>query len=159
MEEAFHEAETKGSAILSFANHDYRDIRPDVEQARLWLEAIRGKHPKVKLRFSGALDAARIHTAILEPDNGTSLSLNVSLDTNILTVRVEKGVLFGPQPFMAFQTKSGDYFHDNMDVQIPGKHYSYVLDAQTIMADTLATIGIGAAGRNGSADVKLLRLA
>jgi len=157
VEEAFREAEENGSAILAFADHDYRDIRPDVAYVRQLLSAARPKYPHVTMRFSGALAAARAHTQTIEPTRHSPLALQVELQNNALSVRIKDGVLFGSQPFLALKTKGNEYHHDNLDVQIPGKLYTYALDAQTILPHDLAAIGVGAAGRDGSCDVKILK--
>lgn len=54
LRQAFLEARQSGKAVLAFADHDYRDIRPDVEAVRAMVAAVRAEFPDVSLRFSGA---------------------------------------------------------------------------------------------------------
>lgn len=158
VDHAFGEARNKGSAILAFANHDYRDIRPDVNQVREMLTTVKKRYPNVNMRYAGALSAARLHTQHMEPHELEPLQLQAEVKDNVLSVTVSRGKLFGPQPFLALKTKQGQYRHDNFDVQEPGRHYTYTFDAQTIDPGELATIGIASAGRDGSTAVHLLRM-
>jgi hypothetical protein len=153
--QAFREAGESGSAILAFADHDYRDMRPDVEIVRGLLAEIRPEFPDVALRFAGAEEAARAHLGV----NGVPApKLVVKLEGNRLDVQLEAGEIFGPQPFLALRTRDGRVFHDNFDFQVPGRHWTYVLDYQTIDTAALSRIGVGVAGRYGKFDVVNLDL-
>jgi len=66
-----------------------------------------------------------------------------------LTVSLNKGSIFGPQPFLAIETKLGQFYHDNLDFMEPGKSWSYVFDKQTIELCDIKQIGVGSAGRYG----------
>ncbi|MCG9687461.1 hypothetical protein L1D13_11050, partial [Vibrio tubiashii] len=57
--EAFKEAQEEGSAILSFSNHDYREMRGDIDYVRGLLSECRSEFPDVKIAFAGANEAAR----------------------------------------------------------------------------------------------------
>lgn len=151
--QAFDDAMESGSAILAFSNHDYRDIRPDVDYVRDLIERVRSDYPDVTLKFSGAVEAAREHTREHLDKSCEEIGLSMEIEGNTLFVNVEKGKLFGPQPFLALKTRCGNYFHDNLDVQEPGKRYSYVMDAHTLTLENLAMIGVGASGVDGSSDV------
>lgn len=145
--EAFTQAKEHGSAIIAFADHDYRDIRPDVRHMREMLADIRGRFPDVHIRFSGAEHAARAHVGVVEP----SLDMKppvfaLKLDGARLHVHLTEGSLFGPQPFLAMKTRDGRYHHDNLDVVKPGRHWTYVLDEQTLPPQVLEKIGVGGAG-------------
>lgn len=147
---AFEDAQTRGSAILAFADHDYRDIRPDVEQVRRLLATVAPMFPEVALRFSGAEEAARLHVCALEnrsPKEPPAFEIN--LEGNRLHVRLVAGCLFGPQPFLAIRDKAGGYFHDNLDVLRPAKHWTYVFDEQTLPIALVHSVGVGAAGIDG----------
>lgn len=159
VDEAFCNAAEHGSAILSFADHDYRDIRPDVDYVRALLGPARKKHPNVKLRFSGAEQAAREHIKTLQPDADMAVpEFDVTLEDNRFYVQLKSGALFGPQPFLAIQDKAGHFHHDNFDEVERGKHWCYVLDSQTMPASAIATIAAAGAGPAGGFDVKKLTL-
>lgn len=157
---AFADAASHGSAILAFADHDYRDIRPDVEQVRQLIATVAPDYPDVALHFSGAEEAARQHVCRLEnraPQCPPRLALQ--LDGNRLHVRLSGGSIFGPQPFLAILDKGGNYHHDNLDVIEPSSHWTYVFDEQTLPVDLLRSVGVGAAGMDGGFGTSLLPLA
>ena len=151
--EAFSEAAEKQTAILAFANHDYRDIAPDVVEVMQSLKSIRNEYPDVKLKYAGAEAAA---VATLEDPNEEMLQLSVRLDKNRVFVEVVSGEVFGPQPFLAIKSRESRYFHDNLDVIDPGKVWTYLLDQQTIQIDQVSKLGVGGAGRYGGFSVSVL---
>ena len=152
---AFMEAHESGSAILAFSDHDYRDIRPDVEVVRAMINEIKPEFPEVSLRFSGAEEAAR---DVLGVGAEPAPQLSLRLIENRLVIQVEKGHIFGPQPFLALKTREGRVFHDNLDVQMPGRLWTYMLDTHTLLPSALVSIGIGAAGRHGGFHVACLEM-
>ncbi len=150
LREAFREARAQGSAIVAFADHDYRDIRPDVRDLRDLLHRVRDEFGDVQIRFSGAEQAARAHVAVTEPGlDQEPPSFGLKLEENRLHVELEYGSLFGPQPFLAIKSRQGIYYHDNLDEITAARHWSYVFDEQTLPLDAIEVIGIGASGRCG----------
>ncbi|WP_260260080.1 hypothetical protein [Vibrio intestinalis] len=152
---AFVEANNMGSAILAFADHDYRDIRPNVDYVRGIVESLRSEYPSVKVKFSGAEQAA---VAVTGNTNQTPLKLAASIERNVLKVKVLSGELFGPQPFLAIKTLQGDYYHDNFDIQTPGIEYTYTFDFNTVPLKSVSSIGVASAGRYGAFDVQKIML-
>jgi hypothetical protein len=156
VQDAFTEARQHGSAIVAFADHDYRDIRPDVRKMREMLTRVRRDFPDVQIRFSGAEEAARAHVRLVEPAlNESPPEFLLEIFDNRVHVRLKKGSLFGPQPFLALKTRDGRYFNDNFDIVTPGCHWTYVLDDQTLPMSALEVIGVGGAGRSGGSGVAL----
>lgn len=154
VEQALQQARQAGSAILAFADHDYRDIRPDVDRVREMLRQARTQHPEVRIRFGGAVAAARAHLAALgRLDSQGPVALSLELDDAVLSVRCTSGRCFGPQPFLAYKSRTGAYVHDNFDVQEPERHWTYTFDAQTMHLQDLACIAVGSAGMDGSVAV------
>lgn len=155
--EAFEEARKHGSAIIAFADHDYRDLRPDVQQFRRLLADVRPLFDDVSIRFSGAHEAAQSHVAATESGLVSDpVVLELGLDGERLHVRRRSGQVFGPQPFLALRDKGGRYFHDNFDLIEPGNHWTYVFDAQTLPLEVVDRIGVGCAGRSGGSFVATL---
>lgn len=159
VQQAFDDAANAGSAILAFADHDYRDIRPDVRRVREMVAQARAARPGVRIRFSGATAAARAHLQALGrlPD-AAPLALQATLADGVLHVRCTAGQCFGPQPFLAYRTLDGRFIHDNLDVQEPERHWTYTFDAQTVPPQALACIAVGSAGADGSVAVERLSL-
>ena len=144
--EAFNDARNYGKAILAFADHDYRDIRPDVNAVREMLAHVRSEFPEVQIQFSGAEKAARdLLGKSLEP----APQLSISLINNRIIIKLERGTIFGPQPYLVLKDRMGKLYHDNLDIQEPGSLWTYVLDEQTLKPDQLAVAAVGAAGKFG----------
>ena len=152
--EALRQASESGSAILAFADHDYRDIRPDVRRVREMLQEARRQYPNVRVRFSGAVDAARrhLHTRGQIPKHD-ALALTMNVNGGLLSVRCTAGQCFGPQPFLSYKTRSGVYIHDNFDLQEQERHWTYTFDAQTVALEDVECIAVGSAGADGSVAV------
>lgn len=158
LHQAFRDAETEGSAVFAFANHDYRDIRPDVEYVRGLLKQVRRDHPKARIRFAGATEAARLHTARLAERSLEPLQLELGYDTNRITVRVVRGAVFGPQPYLALKTICGRYFHDNFDLQVPRREWTYTLDGHALPPEQVEMVAAASAGADGSVCARRIRL-
>lgn len=151
--EAFLEAQTHGSAILAFANHDWRDMRPDINYVLDILNKIKVKFPDVNIKYTGAQEAA---VALTSEQGYPQLRLEAHLEKNQLIVKCTEGKIFGPQPFLAIKSIEGIYFHDNFDVITPGQIWSYFFDDQTIDLAAVEVIGVGSAGRFGGFYVEKL---
>jgi hypothetical protein len=151
--EAFSEAQTTGAAILSFADHDYRDMRPDVNEVRSMLYNIKVEFPDVLIKYAGAEEAAILLT---NNSDKPEPKLSMKLVDNRMVVEVVEGEIFGPQPFLAIKTKEGHYYHDNLDIIEPKKQWTYVFDSQTLELANIDLIGVGTAGRYGKSCVVTL---
>ncbi len=151
--EAFSEADSSGAAILAFADHDYRDIRKDVDEVRKLLGVVKVGYPTVKIKYAGA-EAAAIQ--LLGLQDKPQLELALSLDSNRIFVEVVSGEIFGPQPYLAIKIRTGQYFHDNFDVIEHRKKWTYVFDEQTIHRLNVSLVGVGCAGRFGGYCIQTL---
>jgi hypothetical protein len=153
--EAFEEAKKNGSSILAFANHDFRDIRPDILYIQNLLRTTKNNFPEVKIKFIGAERAAQALDNVLTPQK---INFDLTLSGNNLIAKIVEGRIFGPQPYLAIETKSGHFYHDNFDVLVPEKSFSYFFDEATIPINEIKTIGVGSAGKKGSFCVKLMHI-
>jgi hypothetical protein len=153
--EAFLEAQSQGNAILAFANHDWRDMRPDINYVTEMLRRVSKRFPDVKIRYSGAEEAA---VMLRGYDQKDAVKLEINLLGNTLIVECTQGEIFGSQPFLALQSRAGQYFHDNLDVIEPRKKWGYVFDEQTISLGGISQIGVGTAGLYGNFSVACIRL-
>ena len=156
--EALSDAEKNGVSILSFANHDWRDIRPDVEYIRNIVAKCRKKYPNVNIKFSGAQEAAKDIIFGNEKVNYSKLILKGYFEKSKFIVEVKQGELFGPQPFLAIKTIDGKYLHDNFDVEIPSKRYSYTFDHHTIDKRAISKIAAASADKYGYYSIDIIEL-
>lgn len=144
--EAFDEAQKYGRAVLAFADHDWRDLRPDISKLQEMLCKVKVEYPNVQIRFSGAEEAA---VAVSGFEGNRTPVIQMELVENRLEVEVVDGEIFGPQPFLAIKSKDGNYYHDNLDVQIHRKKWIYIFDELTLHLDSIKTIAVGSAGKYG----------
>jgi hypothetical protein len=155
VDSAFARASAENPVILGFADHDFRDMRKDIESVYAMVKKSADKFPAVKWAHAGAKEAAR---KVLNLPSAP-LDFDVALDTrgSSQLLRVEaRGQVFGPQPFLAVRTLDQRYIADNFDFQAPGKLWSYTLDQQSILPGSFDRIGIGAASPDGSTCVVVL---
>ena len=86
------------------------------------------------------------------------LDIDLFINKNIITAEIKEGEIFGSQPFLAIKDKKNNYYHDNFDVVVHGKKWTYVLDNQTINKKSIKTIAIGSAGKYGKYVTKKIEL-
>ena len=159
IQKAFADSRQNGRAILAFADHDYRDIRPDVNHVRAMLQKVHSDFPDVRISFSGAEQAAQSHVAVIEPTSVSSPpEFCLRLDGNRAHIELQGGSLFGPQPFLAIKSVFDNYYHDNFDVVSQGKHWTYVFDDQTLPLSQVSQIGVASAGLSGGFGVSKLNV-
>jgi hypothetical protein len=156
--QAFEEARAGLPVVLAVTNHDFRDMRPDVDEVRRLLCAVAPAFPDVPFRFSEAVTAMR---AALGLARGKPCDLDMSLTpagrgTHVLEVTSESPT-FGPQPWLALKTVAGSYHHDNLDIDVPFHRWRYVFDEETIPAGAVCDIGVAANSPSGVTTVSVLK--
>ncbi|MDY6867884.1 MAG: hypothetical protein SVT56_08260 [Chloroflexota bacterium] len=141
---AFEEANKGIPVVLAFTNHDFRDIRRDVCYVRELLIKVSKDYPDVAFSFSEATRAMR-KALKLPPVSPCDFELQFEGASERTIMRVKtKTPTFGPQPFLAIKTLSGEYLHDNFDIQTPNHEWSYTFDEQTLKINAIESIGIAA---------------
>ena len=149
VDRAFQRAADGEDTILSFADHDWRNMMLDVEEAYEMIVSASKKYKTVKWVNSGASQAAKavlkintnkIHLTTQIIDEGSRKKLLVETDIDT----------FGPQPFLAIRTKGGRYIMDNFDFQIPRRAWSYTFDEHSILIDDIDCIGVATNSLQGT---------
>jgi hypothetical protein len=125
------------------------------------LRRVAPDYPEVAFRYAEAREAMnRVLFGSYEPPTTPLLSAEVSegprAGTRQLTVSATEPT-FGPQPFLALRTCSGEYHHDNLDFQEPFRRWTYVLDDLTFPWEALDRVGVASNDRRGFAHVVLVR--
>lgn len=146
---AFDEAKAHGSAVLSFADHDFRDMGVDIEKVYPIIRKV-SDETGIPFEYASAVEAMRGFKGIDAQPPGLKVELKKESDKTVLAVDVRD--LFGTQPFLAI--KSGEQFvWENMDRT---DRYYYTFDSSTIEWDRIDKIGIAANSRSGVTEVIVL---
>jgi hypothetical protein len=155
--QAFAEAREGKPVVLAVTNHDFRDMRPDVDEVRGLLARVAPDYPDVAFRVAEAVTAMRRALGLpSEPACSLELSLERSGDgAHVLEIATDTPT-FGPQPWLALKTKSGTYHNDNLDFDEPFRRWRYVFDDETFPLGALERIGVAANNSVGVTTVKLL---
>jgi hypothetical protein len=141
--EAFQEAKDGKPVIMSYSDHDYRDLRNDVYEILSIIKKVSKDFQDVDFIFSEAANAMRQALSLPKlPRCDLELDLKaVSDNVHVLTVRSNTPT-FGPQPYLAIKTVTQDYHHDNFDFQIPNLSWTYTFDNETFPLRAVETIGV-----------------
>ena len=157
--QAFQEARQGRPVVLAFTNHDFRDLRPDVETVRTMLASAVADFPDVRFEFSEAVNAMRRALDLTpQPPCDLDLSLLAVGDfAHVLEVE-SKTPTFGPQPWLALRTSAGTYHYDNFDMDVPFHRWRYVFDQETFPLRALDAIGVAANNAYGITTVAVMDL-
>jgi len=154
--QAFKEASKSQPVVMCFANHDFRDITPDVENISKMVKKVSKDFSDVDFIYSEAIDAMRKANDIKKmPKCKLSLTLEQIKDFHLLTIESDTPI-FGPQPFFALKTVTDHYIHDNLDFQIPNKKWTYIFDRDTINLNAVEKIGVAANNSYGVTSVAVI---
>lgn len=155
--QAFAEAREDKPVVLAFTNHDFRDMRPDIEGVRALIAKVAPDFPDVPFAFSEALGAMRGALGI-ERQAPCELDIEVTevaSARHVMEVRSSTPT-FGPQPWLALRTASGAYHFDNFDIEQPFHRWRYVFDEDTFPLNALDAVGVAANNAYGTATVAVL---
>lgn len=159
IEKAFAKAENGENVYLGITDHDWREMSEEVDDFREKLQKVVVKHPDVMFKFSETVEAFRKVIGYTDEEiTKNKIDFKAGFIDNILHVEIINGEPFGPQPYLAIKTKTGDYFHDNFDFQEYKKSYTYVFDAYTIPKETIDEIVIAVNDKYGNQCIKEVKM-
>ncbi len=151
--DAFQQAEDGKDAILAFANHDFRDMRAEVDNAMRMIQEVSADFPDVAFHYSNAIDAMCKVEGIESPSPELRIEFEDGKDgTGRLNV-CARNALFGSQPFLAIETKEGRYLWDNLDYGLEKNTWSYVFDDKTLGLDVINTVALAANSVAGKTEI------
>lgn len=153
--EAFEYADKNGSAILAFTNHDFRDMKQEIDRVRTLIANVAKKYPQVEFYYEDAVSAMK--KILNMPQSEVEFGLELSYEKGIIKVRSNREI-FGPQPFFAIRTITGNYYWDNLDWGDEENVWYYTLDEHTFLPEMIDTIGVAANDRCGNVSVKCMSL-
>ena len=146
---AFQESQLTGKSILSFTNHDFRNMAGEIESTYQLIESVRSEYPNVSTVNCNALEAFRLYLNI-NSDSIDSMStelLQVSDESHILKVATSRKV-FGPQPFLAIKLFNNKYTWKNFDF-VSETEWSFTFDWQDVLLSNCKNVCIAAPFDNG----------
>ncbi len=151
--QAFIQAE-EGPTILSFSNHDFRDMREEIEYVRLLIQRVSKEYPDVKFHFSNAVTAMQKAENLLPESVGLEIRpcIDEEHDSAIFYIKA-KNHIFGTQPFFAFKTISGQYMWDNLDYGESLNMWSYVFDDKTLNISAIQQVAVAANSPSGVTEI------
>ena len=157
---AFQEAREGMPILMAFTDHDFRDVRQDVNIVRGMLRDIKSEFPDVEFVYCDALTAMR---RALELSKAPKCELELSLHSvadkaHVLTVRTDQPT-FGPQPYLAIKTIAGTYHHDNFDFQVPHHEWTFVFDEETLPLQAVERVGVATNNSFGVTSIARLNIA
>lgn len=152
--DAFKRADHGNPTLLSFTNHDFRDMKSKILKIKNMIKKVSSESPKVKFKYCNAVEAMREVIGIKEKELLTP-DFNVEIEKRRKTSKLKiktKNDIFGPQPFFAVKTKIGGYIWSNLDFQ-EGNNWSFTFDYNTLPIDSIEKIGIAANTNAGVTEV------
>ncbi|RAU23552.1 hypothetical protein CU669_00130 [Paramagnetospirillum kuznetsovii] len=161
MDKAFARAETGLPTLVGLCSHDHRDIGPEVDHVRDLIAEAQKKYPGVTVKFAEAREAFR---KVLWPerDSFPEFELEMRLhpasadDCAYVEIIAAKGAVFGPQPYLAIETRGKRFITDNLDFDTRPGRWFYAFHHDTLPLEEVARVGVGANDAFGSTSVKVL---
>ena len=148
--EAFKLAQEEGKAILAFTDHDYKDMKYDIERIRHFLKRATEEYTDVKFEYTDAITAMRKYCGI----SSEKLEMNCEIiqDNKVKLEVTTKGKIFGSQPYLALKTNDKNYIWDNFDFDRENV-WSYTFDCHSIEYDKIEEIGVAANNDYGKCEI------
>jgi len=163
MDKAFARAQAGQPALVGLASHDFRDLYVETEHLAGLVNAAAARFPDVTFKYCTSLEGFRIATGAtaqsVEP-----LELELTLDAEPkddvpnLTIKLIRGKVFGPQPFLAIETRSRRFIHDNLDFSTDGTQWHYAFHSDTLPLGDVARIGVAANDATGNTWVEVIEI-
>ena len=155
LREGFERASKGLPTLISFANHDYRDMKKEINKIRNMIKTVSNEYPEVKFRYCNAVEGIRnvMNMKEIKTPN-INLSLKKDWHYSILTITTQNDI-FGTQPFFCMKTRSGQYIWQNLDYQEKNR-WTYTFDSYTLPIESIDKIGVATATNEGVCEVEIL---
>ena len=155
---AFDQAREGKPAYLGVTNHDFREMSDEIDHVVELIRTVSKDYPDVKFKYSEVNEAFR-KVALNGEFEKLELDVDLYKDEGKYKLKIEttNSKVFGPQPWLALQTKGGRTLQDNLDFGLDGKTWYYVFDESTVRSNDLAAVGVAANNKYGDTFVKVIR--
>jgi len=157
-EKAFSKADEEDAPVLmGVTGHDFRNLAAEVNHVRDLVRQVSRKYPSVNFRYCTMKEGFR---RVIWGDGpyGPPLELEGKLfeqpsdDVPHLIVTTKSGSVFGPQPFLAIQTRSRRFLYDNFDF-ISKNRWGYAFHGDTLPFSDVLNISIAANDEFGNTSI------
>jgi len=161
MDKAFARANMGKPTLVGLTGHDYRNIGTEVDYVRQLITRSSNNYPDVKFKYCEAIEAFRLS---IWPEGIYDQPLNFDVtfypktdqDSSFIEINTTSGEVFGPQPFLAIQTKSKRFIHDNLDFSVKSGQWFYAFHSNTLPVEDVYRIGVAANDKYGNVCIKHL---
>lgn len=143
--------ETKSNVYLGITDHDFREISVEIASFYQMLLEVHSKFEDIDFKFSKSTIAFK---EVLGLPEDKRIDMDAVIIGNLLKIEFVQGEPFGPQPYLAIKTKSGEYRHDNMDFGEFKKVYFYTFDEETTNLDDVDSLVVASNDRYGNQCIK-----
>jgi hypothetical protein len=162
IEMAFQNSRDFGAAILSFTNHDWREMSDDIDDIYSRIHDIGSKYQDVSIINSDALDAMQkiLFNKQEIADNKIILEAELINVDNVqkVVVNCKNGSVFGSQPYLAIRTTKGQYYHDNLYEKEFKKSWEYIFDESSIHINEIDKVSIAVNDKYGNQSIVKLNM-
>lgn len=159
VDKAFSRANQGLPTLLGVTNHDFRNMESEIIPFYDMLKRAKEKYPEVEFVYSEVANAFRTVIFDKKEDFGNfslSMSFEKTNESLKLNVSVQEGSIFGPQPYLAIKTKSNEFIHENFDLIVPEKSWSYTFDIESIKPEDIAIVGVASNDKFGHTFIKTI---
>jgi hypothetical protein len=156
---AFEKARNGENVYVGITNHDWRDMKREIDDFRALLTKVLEEYSDVPFLFSESKRA--FQEILFNPREimENEIRIKIELDDKNLLVTVENGETFGPQPYLAIKTKDGQYYHDNFDfMDNSSQNFNYTFDDYTIPLNNIESIGVATNDKFGNQAVHVISI-
>jgi hypothetical protein len=147
---AFESCLSGKPTILSYADHDFRDMSAEIEETVSMIKKVHRKYKdRIDFKFCNGVEAMRM-ACQLTPTGPVEIAMK--FDGDRLDVKLDRP-FFGSQPYLAFRATNGTLYHDNFCLTENPGHYFYVFDSDSLELSAVHEIGIAVNSKTGETSV------
>jgi len=146
IENAFEAANSGKKVLLSYTNHDFRDMVSETEGIIRNISNVAKKFSGVDFYWANAVEGFR---AVLDMEKEKPVELDINVNSKFINIKVKSGNVWGVQPFLAIKTKDNRYLHDNLIIN-PDQTWTYCFLKESVEFDDISNIGIACNDTQGN---------
>ena len=148
---AFERSNNSIDTLLSFTNHDFRDMYKETSSVIKRIKDISENYPDVQIIPIDALTACR-KVLKLKPSLPKLNCVINNFEKSSELIVISDGSIHGSQPFLAFKLQNGSYVYDNFD-KIGDKRWRFLFDEYNLPWHLVDKIGIAVNSPSGITEV------